>query len=206
MSDHRQILLRYLPAKAVDIVYEWIIKYQIFFRITKSRESKLGDYMPPKSGSVIHTITINFDLNPFAFLIIFIHELAHLVVYETYGHKVLAHGKEWKLAFQGLMLSVTNEQNIFPPEIALALVKYMKNPKATLYSDLPLTRALINLNSKKTSEVLVDDLPILSLFKTSKGEVFRIDEKRRKKIKCTCLRNKHIYLFNPSALVQQYVN
>ena len=76
----RAALLKYIPEGAVDVCYDWIRTYRISVRIKPSRLSKYGDYRPPVEGRS-HTITINHDLNQFAFLITFTHEVAHLTCF-----------------------------------------------------------------------------------------------------------------------------
>lgn len=199
MADHQEILLRYFPPQSIDVVYNWVVEHHIHFRITKSRESKLGDYQPlPKINA--HRITVNFDLNKWAFLIIFVHELAHLVVYETHGNKVKAHGNEWKNAYRDLMKNFTGEHNIFPPDIAGAVEKYMAKAYATSYTDVELTKILRNYN-KDRNEIYIDDIPMNGLFKAENGEIFRKEQKLRKRFLCVCIRNRREYFFSPMTRV-----
>jgi len=78
MSD-KEILAQYIPEEAIDKVLNRIIEKKVHLKITRGRRTKLGDYRPPVRHSN-HRISINHDLNPYAFLITFIHEFAHLLV------------------------------------------------------------------------------------------------------------------------------
>ena len=42
-----EILKKYLPEQTVEIISEWIIKFDFKLKITKERKTRLGDYMPP---------------------------------------------------------------------------------------------------------------------------------------------------------------
>ncbi len=102
MEQYKTILNRYLPENSVDQIYDWLQEYNIHLKVSKKRSSKLGDYRPPQNGKG-HQITVNYDLNSYAFLITLVHEIAHLLVWEKYRNKVKAHGKEWKETYRQLM-------------------------------------------------------------------------------------------------------
>src|SRR5690606_8358424 len=75
------ILQRFLPEGTAETAYNWIQEYRFRFRISRSRNSRFGDYQSPPRGG-IHKISVNHDLNKYAFLITFCHEVAHLVTWE----------------------------------------------------------------------------------------------------------------------------
>ena len=75
--DKVKILERYLPADAAPLIGRWIDYFKCEFKISRNRNSKFGDYRPPHDGKG-HRISVNFDLNPYAFLVITVHEFAHL--------------------------------------------------------------------------------------------------------------------------------
>ena len=81
-----ELLGQYLPSEAVEEVYHWLVEKKIHLKITRSRRTKLGDYRPPINHPN-HRISVNHNLNPYSFLITFIHELAHLMVFEQFGNK-----------------------------------------------------------------------------------------------------------------------
>ena len=62
---------------------------------TSERNSRYGDYTAPRNGQN-HLITVNHNLNKYAFLITLVHEVAHLVTYNNHRHRVSPHGGEWK--------------------------------------------------------------------------------------------------------------
>ncbi len=113
---NRSILKKYIPEPAVDTIAEWIYKYNFKLKVKKSRASKEGDYTPPHSGKN-HVITINHDLNKYAFLVTLIHEVAHLVAWEKYKGRVNPHGKEWKLEYSRLLhYFLLKGNDLFPEE------------------------------------------------------------------------------------------
>ena len=87
MEKHRSILQKYIPVDAVDMVFEMIRQYKVHLKVSRKRSSKLGDYRSPHNGNG-HQITVNHDLNPYAFLITLVHEFAHLLTWEKYRNKV----------------------------------------------------------------------------------------------------------------------
>src|SRR6478752_3457555 len=88
-------LRNFLPDGAYEPVSQYLFQYKVHLTITRARESVLGDYRNAVNGSN-HRISVNGNLNPYAFLITLLHELAHLFTYERFGNKVQAHGQEWK--------------------------------------------------------------------------------------------------------------
>lgn len=190
----KEVLSQYLPSAAIDEVYRRIVAKKIHFKITKGRKTKLGDYRPPINHPN-HRITINHNLNQYSFLITFIHELAHLMVFEEFGNRVAPHGKEWKSMYRKLMFPFL-EMEIFPSEIKKVLTKSITNSKASSTSDLQLSRVLIKYdepNNHKRLEQLEDK----AIFTTENGRMFKKGEKQRTRYKCLNMQNKRYYLFHP---------
>src|SRR4249920_3725551 len=86
----------FLPDGTYEKVSAFLYQYHIHLTITKERTTVLGDYRNAVDGKN-HRISINGNLNKFAFLYTLIHEIAHLLVYDQYGHRVASHGREWKM-------------------------------------------------------------------------------------------------------------
>lgn len=139
-SHITRIMSRHVPDNAQAYCLELWLQYPFSLHITPKRLSKLGDYRY-HHGKKTHVITLNASLNPYSFLITYLHEIAHLIAFQNYGFKVAPHGKEWKSSFQQLMQPMLNEK-VFPKEILLPLRKYMLNPKAASGSDHKLSLAL----------------------------------------------------------------
>lgn len=98
-------------------------------------------------------ITVNGSLNPYLFLITFIHEVAHQRNIIANGMRVAPHGKLWKGIFRSIMGPVMNEQH-FPPDILQKLRQHMENPRASSDTDLDLTRSLMKYNRRNHSGVI----------------------------------------------------
>src|SRR5574337_89035 len=77
LTRNKTILKKYIPEPAVPLIAEWIYHFNFKLKIKKARLSRFGDYMPPMNGKN-HVITVNNDLNPYAFLLTLVHEIAHL--------------------------------------------------------------------------------------------------------------------------------
>ncbi len=200
MDEDKQVLKKYLPADAVDMVYNSISSHKLQLRISRQRHSKLGDFRPGINGRP-HRISLNHDLNPYNFLIVFVHELAHLVVFNQFRYRVMPHGKEWKTTFRELMKPYFEKQ-IFPDDIGLALKNYLRNAKAANGSDLELSRVLSEYDPHVEKNPRIETLPEGTLFRVPGGRVFKKMERMRKRYKCLCLDNNRLYLFNPLATVQ----
>lgn len=188
----KELLAKYLPAQVVDTVLEEIIRYGIHFRITRSRKTKLGDFRPPANGSGPR-ISVNNDLNPYAFFVTFLHEYSHLLAHEKYRHLKQPHGKEWKRIYRE-QLGRFLGKNIFPPELEKTLEKHVRNVKASSHSDLELTRAFQKYDAHQT--LRLEDLQQGDVFVFQQNRKFRVLEKVRKRYKCREIASNRIYLFN----------
>jgi hypothetical protein len=201
-QEDKDILRKYLPEEAVDQVSDDIVRYKIAFRISRARSTKLGDYRAATQG-VAHRISVNHNLNPYSFLITFVHELAHLIVFERYGRRVMPHGPEWKQTYN-LLMQPYFEKEIFPDDLKKVLIRSVQHAKATDGSDVELTRVLKSYNTLQTdpNEVELTQIADGSYFKIADGRVFQKLHVQRKRFKCACLASKRLYLFSPIAGVK----
>jgi SprT protein len=194
LQRNQSILYKYIPEKAVPVISEWVYKFDFKLKIKKSRSSKYGDYRPPFKGEN-HVITVNHDLNKYAFLITLIHEVAHLSTYNKHKNSVKPHGDEWKLHYKFLMQQFLIP-DIFPVDVITALRKYMNNPAASSCSDMNLLRVLKNYDQRENT-VFLEDIPAGATFSYNNDRYFIKGEQIRKRIRCKALDTKVIYLFNP---------
>jgi SprT protein len=124
--EKEKVLSQYMPADAAPIIAKWIDYFQCEFKIAKGRATKLGDYRHPYKGDG-HKISVNNNLNAYAFLVTTVHEFAHLLTWNDHKNKVKPHGTEWKYNFKRMMVPFL-EQNIFPDDVKQAIVSYLSNP------------------------------------------------------------------------------
>lgn len=192
------LLKNYIPETAVDYVNGLMDDRNLVVKIKNERKTRHGDYRKFPNGQ--HQITINSNLNPYKFLITLVHEISHLVAYETYGTGILPHGKEWKYTFKQLMLPLINPE-VFPDDLLKNVARHFIKPKASSDTDQNLSFAL-NRYNPPSDHVSVSDLKIGSKFRLYNGRVFTRGEVQRKRILCTELRTKKKYLFNPMAQVE----
>lgn len=195
--NSEEIFSKFVPPKAIAYCCKLLDYFGFEFQIKKSRQTKFGNYRyNPESKK--HTITINNDLNPYAFLVTFVHEVAHLVTYKEHGRKVSPHGTEWKINFTKAMQPVLNDE-VFPANVLKALQNYFKNPKASSCSDPVLFQVLRQFDG---------DNEKVPLSKIAIGEVFAFNQKEYKKMKkqrtrsvCLDLNNNRKYLISEIAPV-----
>ena len=190
-----QQLRTYLPEGSFDDVVYYLQHYKVHLTITRERKSVLGDYRNSFADKN-HRISVNGNLNKYSFLITLLHELAHLFTYERFGHRVQAHGQEWKNEFSKILAQFLLKK-IFPADIYKALLKTLENPAASSCADTSLLRVLHKYDEKKESVVLVETLIEGSFFKIKNGNIYRRMERIRKRIKCIEVATGKIYLFSP---------
>lgn len=187
-------LQQWLPDGCLEMVMQYLQEYKVHLTITRERSSVLGDYRNAHGGRN-HRISVNGNLNPYSFLITLLHELAHLLTYEKYGHRVPAHGAAWKNEYSE-MLAGFMEKGIFPDDIHQALRRSIINPAASSCADEKLMRVLRRYDPPKEGVVLVEALAEGSFFAIKGNRVFRRLERVRKRIRCEEVATGRIYLFS----------
>ena len=191
-----ETLKSYLPENALSFLKIWFADYPIHIKITRNRNSKLGDYrkMPDQS----HQITINSTLEPDLFFFVLTHELAHLIAFEKFGRRISAHGNEWKTTFAQMIL---DSLEIYPQDLQLILKKFSKSPKANFMSSSDLVR-YFHFDQLKEDEVFMESLQIGDRF-MYREDAYKVQEKRKKLYLCINSTNAKKYLFKPLAKVQK---
>ncbi len=198
-DKYKRVLEKYIAPQAVDTIVNWIIDYGVHLKITEERTTKLGDFRPNQHLEKGHRITINYNLNQHAFLITLVHEMAHLKTWNLFKDKVKPHGAEWKSVYREMLLPFLS-LNIFPDDIAPALIEYLENPAASSCSDMNLMRILMKYDQEP--KILLEEIPSSSVFKLSSGRVFRKGSQRRKYFQCLEISSGKMYLINPLAEVE----
>ncbi|SKC00864.1 SprT-like family protein [Soonwooa buanensis] len=191
-----ETLKSYLPENALSFLKIWFADYPIHIKITRNRNSKLGDYrkMPDQS----HQITINSTLEPDLFFFVLTHELAHLIAFEKFGRRISAHGNEWKTTFAQMILE---SLDIYPQDLQLILKRFSKSPKANFMSSSDLVR-YFHFDQLKDDEVFMESLQIGDRF-MYREDAYKVEEKRKKLYLCINSTNAKKYLFKPLAKVQK---
>nr|WP_321248313.1 SprT-like domain-containing protein [uncultured Psychroserpens sp.] len=197
----QDILLEYIPEKAIPKIIELLDHDKLSVTIKKERKTRHGDYRRLPNGN--HQITVNSNLNHYRFLITLIHEIAHFESYKNYGRAIKPHGLEWKRTFQHLMLPFINPE-IFPLELLPLLAKHFKNPKASSDTDTRLAYALKQFDAPN-NKTFIFEVPLHQSFKIHNGRVFKKGSKRRTRFECMELATGKIYLFNANVEVDLVV-
>lgn len=185
----------YLPAGSYDEVLYYLQHYHVHLTISRKRQSILGDYRHAHSDKN-HRISVNGNLNKYAFLITLLHELAHLFTYERCGHRVQPHGREWKDEFSKILAKFLLHK-VFPADIEKTLLGTLQNPAASSCGDEKLLRVLHKYDEEKEGTHLIEQLPAGTLFSIKGGRIFKKEEKIRKRYKCVEVKTGKYYLFSP---------
>jgi len=192
-------LAKYLPTNALDLAVHWIEKHNFQLKITKERLTKLGDFRPPNAKVKYPRISVNHNLNPYAFLVTFVHEVAHLVTYNSTNKRLAPHGPAWKANYIKLLEEVIN-LNCFPPELLPALNAHINSPSASSCVDTKLHKALRKFDEH--AELLLEEIADGVLFKLKNGKAFKKGKRIRKRYECVELFSNRKYAVSPIAEVQ----
>ncbi len=194
-------LAKYVPEDSIPYLIELFFSQRVHFKVTKPRNTKHGDYRPEYKGKP-HRITVNSDLNPFAFLLTTIHEFAHLTTHVNYGFKVKAHGKEWKSEFKRLLEPIL-DRGILPNDIEVELKKSLHNLKASTCTDKNLYRALKNYDDSRDNSVLLEQLNDQECFRLG-TRIFKRGRLQRTRFMCEEVQTRKKYLVSGIAQVERY--
>lgn len=191
-----QSLEKYLPQNTLLYLRKWFSDYYIHIKVTKNRNSKLGDYRKLRDNS--HEITINSTLVPQLFFFVLTHELAHLIAFEKFGRKISPHGHEWKYTFREMLLEsiVVYDEDLRP-----IITKFSRSPKANFMASPDLVK-YFHIESQNDDEVFIEEI--------SKGENFIYRDQKyllegliKKNYLCMNLATGRKYSFKPLARVKK---
>jgi len=200
VDRNKSILGKYIPDNAVAVIAEWIYTYDFKLKIKRARSTKYGDYRPPVRG-LNHQITINHDLNKYAFLNTLVHEIAHLSAFKKYGDNIQSHGKEWKQEYR-LLLQPFLHEGVFPADVIAALKEYLHNPAATVCTDKKLFKTLRKYDENSDGRIFLDELPTHTEFIAEDNHTYLKLKKIRTRYLCTRVATRHEYLFHGTAQVK----
>jgi hypothetical protein len=175
-----------LPAGTDGYVLELLGRHRIDVRLSRPRRTKLGDHRPPVRGRTAHRITVNDDLNPYAFLTTLLHEIAHAFTWERHRPArrwLRPHGLEWKREFEGVLSPLVSAA-VLPADITTALTQSMSHPTAATCSDRDLLLALARYDRPDPSRVRVEELAVGAIFRTDCGRLFQAGPKLRSRRQC----------------------
>ncbi len=194
----REVFQKFVPEASVDYCVKLYQRLGFEFKIKKARQTKLGDYrFNPKTNR--HTITINNDLNPYAFLVTYLHEVGHLIAFKKYGRRILPHGKEWKQSFKEVSEPMLTEE-IFHSSVLNALKKYFRNPKASSCSD-PVLYQILKQFDEPSDKILLKEISIGQSFQFNRKVFVKLERKRTRSV-CQEIQSKRKYLISDLAEVE----
>lgn len=194
----------HVPQAAIAYCEELHRLYKFQFFLSRPRRTRLGDFTV--RPGFVPRITVNVNLNPYNFLITYLHEVAHCVVHVNYKvrlrKRVAPHGPEWKREFEKLLTPVLNESH-FPADILSALIRYSQNPKASTGSDQILFNAIRKYDDHATN---ASRIALVQLHEGSdfvfQDRIFVRGSLRRTRVLCTDKASQRLYTIPAHALVE----
>lgn len=188
----------YLPPGALPWLNQWAKPYALHIKITRDRQTKLGDYRALRGGK--HQITINSGLDPELFFFVFTHELAHLIAFNRFGMAIAPHGIQWKRTFAIMLLE---SLEVYSLDLQKIILQFSKNPKANFMASPELVR-YFRPEPTRSHEQYIEDLIPQEEFEYQ-GREFIVNRKLKKNYLCQDLRSGKLYRFSPLAKVKKTV-
>ncbi|QJD81278.1 SprT family zinc-dependent metalloprotease [Spirosoma rhododendri] len=161
-----------MPAPAAAYCQQLHQTYSFAFQLARSRRSRLGDFRVWTDGRT--QITVNADLNPWRFLITYVHEVAHAHVNKHNRRPTAPHGPAWQLAFQQLMQPLLTDA-VFFHVVLEPLRQYLQKPAATTYGNATLTLALRQLDTASDRSAAAASMTLADM---AEGTVFTLNKKK----------------------------
>lgn len=193
-----EVFGKFVPEASVSYCVKLYERLGFEFKVKKARQTKLGDYrFNPKSNK--HTITVNNDLNPYAFLVTYLHEVGHLIAFKQYGRRIQPHGREWKQVFKEIAEPMLLPE-VFHESVLAALKRYFKNPKASSCSD-PVLYQILKQFDEPSDSILLKEVVIGAAFVFNKKSFVKLENKRTRSV-CQEIKTKRKYLISGLAEVQ----
>lgn len=191
-----QSLEKYLPQSTLKYLRIWFSDYYIHIKVTRNRNSKLGDYRKLPDNS--HEITVNSTLTPQLFFFVLTHELAHMIAFEKYGRRISPHGNEWKETFRNMLLE---SLEIYDEDLKPIIVKFSKSPKANFMASPDLVRYF---HTEKQDDRLhfIEQLQKGEFF-IYRNEKYLLEGLIKKNYLCKNLATGRKYSFKPLARVEK---
>lgn len=175
-----------LPPDTEAYVQDLLGRHRIDVRLSRPRRTKLGDHRPPAAGRPAHRITVNDDLNPYAFLTTLLHEVAHAFAWERHRltrRRLRPHGVEWKREFAAVFAPLVSA-DVLPADITRAVARSLHNPAAATCSDRGLLLALSRYDRLDPGRVRVEELAVGAVFRTDDGRLFHAGPTLRSRRRC----------------------
>lgn len=179
------------------MVHAWLHQNPVQVRVARPRQTKLGDFRSA-SGTQPHRVSVNADLNKYAFLVTLVHEFAHYSTYVSMRRWVAPHGPAWKSEYAKLMRPFLSPE-VFPADVLSALQHHLQDAPASSCTDHNLMRVLMRYDAEPRQ--LLEALPDRAVFRFNE-RVFVKGPQLRKRYKCHCLNDRRNYIIDPLAEVQ----
>ena len=201
MNKDIHILQEFIPESTVKPIVEWLHQNEVQLKISRSRRTKFGDFKAPKNGE-FSRISVNHNLNRYAFLITLVHEMAHVKVWKKKNifRRTSPHGQVWQDTFSSMMQPFIDD-NVFPQDLLPSVVHYFKKPKASSVSDQNMMRAL-KIYDKSNGKPQLNELSLGDKF-LFRNTSFEVMKKLRTRFQCRNIQNRRIYLIHGIAEVEQ---
>ncbi len=202
IDNYKRSLAKYLPAAAVDSVFNYLAQHSVHLHITRERYSKLGDYRWPRQGHPFHEISVNGNLNPYHFLLVLLHEMAHLDTWLQYKNSIHPHAHEWQANYARL---INLYLPLFPTDVSVLLQRYTARIPLSRTIEKQIDAQLRHYNPDYTpsQDITLNDLTPGTRFHIASrpDHHFVAAEKRRTRWICLNLADGKKYLVSGTAVV-----
>lgn len=205
----------YIPDNATSDVVAYLNSNKVKLVITKHRVTQLGTFSVDLKSNQI-TITINGTLSKCHFLLVLLHEFAHLEVHKLYKQRMKPHGKEWKACFSHLINDHVKAKH-FPEDLFHELLIFATNPPASFNRKSKMAIALSKYDRPENAQlsiyaplqdeeksITLKDIPMGTIFTIKNGMTLKkieLPPRSRVRFLCVEIKTQRKYLVHANAAV-----
>ena len=193
-----ELLIEHFGRERTRLITDYLSNNDCELIFKAPRKTKLGDFSV-RAGK--KRISVNRDLNPFRFILTTIHELAHLMTYQSHGWRVKPHGPEWKNNFRNLM-ELWRIEDLFSKSEPLhsLFIQEFRSPSACAGIQVEKERVLSSFD-QGISGVMLVELADNQQF-DFKGQRYIKGQLRRTRVLCTRIANGKKYTIHKASWVK----
>ena len=210
-ADIHPVFQQYFPPAAAAYCHALWQQRPFAFTVVPARRTCLGNYRYCAQRG--HRIRVNNNLNPYAFTVTFLHELAHLrdqedrlaVPLARRRVRWLPHGPAWQQHFRDLMRPLL-ANDTFPLPLREVLRAHLRQPAAASGTDPALLAALRTFDEITSTEAtarpqLLADVLVGAAFRFN-GREYVKEATRRTRALCRHVATNRLYTVPTVALVE----
>ncbi|PKP18730.1 MAG: hypothetical protein CVU05_12955 [Bacteroidetes bacterium HGW-Bacteroidetes-21] len=172
-----------MTPKQIDFVVPYFLDFPFRLKIIPKRKTYAGLCRMPRNKYEEFVISVAYNPVKAVFFIVFLHEIAHMIVHIEKGRKISSsHGIEWSNAFRELLLQ-SLEKNCFYENEMFILQQFFRSGKKVTNKSMSSVEMIIT-DLYATNVIRLKDIPDQAVFTLKNGMTMKKVKKMRTRYHC----------------------